>query len=114
MSTRAATQSRATVSDGRERQAAHGGQRPRWPRLRQQAAGGVEQGDVPRLEHLHLLHHPARRRVGTGEVREVVEGGGHGARRLELPLAVGAAPDVRPQRRDAEADLAVEQQVDLV
>jgi hypothetical protein len=66
------------------------------------------------LEDLDLRHDAVGEGRGRGEVRQRLQLRGHRARLFQLRPTLGAAPDVRLERRHAEPYLPVEEQVDLV
>jgi len=90
--------------DGRRR-GRHQGSHRRRPR--NETPRGVERGDVPRFDDLHLRHDPVREPRRGREVRQVFEHVHDLPRPGQTGLAVLAGIDVSLKRGHAKADLAV-------
>jgi hypothetical protein len=69
---------------------------------------------MPRLEDLHLQHHPVGEVRRGGEVREVFDHEEQLLGSIQLGLTLQAVGDVGPEGLHAEAYLGVEEQVDFV
>jgi hypothetical protein len=69
---------------------------------------------MPRLEYLDLAHDPIGESNRGGEVWKTVECRDEFPSTVELPMACSTASDVSPEGGNAEAILAIEEQVYFV
>ena len=69
---------------------------------------------MPWLEDLHLRHHTIGEDRRWREMRQFLEGDCNFPSVIDLGEALRTLTDMRTQRRDAEANVAVDEQIDFV
>src|SRR5690606_17811475 len=87
---------------------------PRGRRPGYQTREKVAESNMPRPKHVNLLHHRVREFRRRCEPRQFVQYGGQLLQRFEVRTTARAFADVGFQRYYAEANVAVEQKVELV
>jgi hypothetical protein len=92
----------------RSRRNPHSG--ARWD----EALRRIRECDVPGLDHLNVGHDAVGKAVPRGEVREGIQLSHHSLQRRELLAALWAALNVRLQRRQAKAGVAIDEKVEFL